>query len=88
MFQVEWKNFFTSITRREYEGGKKMTKKKLEMSGTKEDKDQEKHSLLSTTETDAPIDPEMPPLEDTDAPTRPKQFKSKKPTPRKHHLKR
>ena len=88
LFQVEWKKFFTSITGCEYEGGKKMTKKKLEMSGTKEDKDQEKHSPSSTTETDAPIDPEMPPLEDTDTPTRPKQFKFKKPTPRKHYLKK
>ena len=39
----------------------------------------------STTQTEAPIDAEMPPLEDADAPMRPKQFKFKKPTPTKKH---
>ena len=57
-----------------------MTKKKLKTSDTKEDRDKSKEST-STTQTD----PEMPPLEDTDALTRPKQFKSKKPTPTKKH---
>ena len=84
LFQVERKKFFTSITGHEYEGGKKMMKKKLETSDTKEDRDKSKEST-STTQTEAPIDPEMPPLEDTDAPTRPKQFKFKKPTPTKKH---
>ena len=66
-----------------------MTKKKLKMMGTKEDKDQEKESRpSSTTETEAPVDPEMPPLEDTDEPMKPKQFKFKKPTPTKKHYKK
>ena len=69
LFQVERKKFFTSITRREYEGGKKMMKKES----------------TSTIQTEAPIDPGMPPLEDADAPMRQKQFKFKKPTPTKKH---
>ena len=80
LFQVERKKFFTSITRREYKGGKKITKKKLETSDTKEDRDKSKEST-STTQTD----PEMPSLEDADPPTRPKQFKFKKLTPTKKH---
>ena len=80
LFQVERKKFFTSITGREYEGGKKMTKKKLKTSDTKEDRDKSKEST-STTQTD----PEMSPLEDADALMRPKQFKFKKPTPTKKH---
>ena len=84
LFQVERKKFFTSITEREYEGGKKMMKKKLETSDTKEDRDKSKEST-STTRTEAPIDPEMTPLEDADALTRPKQFKFKKLTPTKKH---
>ena len=78
LFEVERKNFFTSITGCEYEGGKKTTKKKTETSATKEE---------STSPSQ--IDPEMPPLEDVDAPTRPKQFKFKKPIPtKKHHQKK
>ena len=84
LFQVERKKFFTSITEHEYEGGKKMTKRKIKTSDTKEDKNKSKEST-STTQTEIPIDPEMPPLEDTDAPMRPKQFKFKKPTPTKKH---
>ena len=80
LFQVERKKFFTSITGREYEGRKKMTKKKLETSDTKEDRDKSKEST-STIQTD----PEMPPLEDADAPTRPKKFKFKKLAPTKKH---
>ena len=80
LFQVERKKFFTSITRHEYEGGKKMTKKKLETSEPKEDRDKSKEST-SITQTD----PEMPPLKDADALTRLKQFKFKKPTPTKKH---
>ena len=76
LFQVERKKFFTSITRCEYEGGKKMTKKKVETSDTKEAKES-----TSPTQTD----PEMPPLEDKDAPTRLKQFKFKKPIPTKKY---
>ena len=83
LFQVERKKFFTSITGHEYEGGKKMTKKKFETSDTKEDSKSKEST--STTLTETPIDPEMPPLEDEDAPTRPKQFKFKKPTPTKKH---
>ena len=57
-----------------------MTKKKVERLDTKEAKE-------STSPT--PTDPEMPPFEDEDAPTRPKQFKFKKPIPtKKHHQKK
>ena len=78
LFEVERKKFFTSITSHEYEGGKKGTKKKIETSDTKEE-----------PTSPSQIDPEMPPLEDVDAPTRPKQFKFKKPTPtKKHHQKK
>ena len=80
LFQVERKKFFTSITGPEYEGGKKMMKKKVKTLDTKEAKES-----TSPTQTD----PEMPPLEDKDAPTRPKQFKFKKPIPtKKHHQKK
>ena len=84
LFQVERKKFFTSITGREYKGGKKMMKKKFETSDTKENRDKSKEST-STTQTETPIDQEMPPLEEEDAPTRPKQFKFKKLTPTKKH---
>ena len=53
-----------------------MTKKKVETSDTKEAT--ESTSLSQT-------DPEMSLLEDEDAPTRPKQFKFKKPIPTKKH---
>ena len=80
LFQVERRKFFTSITSREYKGGKKMTKKKVETLDTKEAKE-----LTSPSQTD----PEMPPLEGKDAPTRPKQYKFKKPIPtKKHHQKK
>ena len=84
LFQVERKKFFTSITRREYEGGKKTTKKKLDMTKT----DQEKDQPSSSTQTEEQIDPNMPPLEDEDAPTRPKHFKFKKLTPKTHYKKK
>ena len=45
LFQVERKKFFTSITGCEYKGGKKMTKKKLKTSDTKEDRDKSKESM-------------------------------------------
>ena len=83
LFQVERKKFFTSITGREYEGGKKMTKKKFITWDTKEDSKSKEST--STTQTETLIDPEMPPLEDEDAPTRPKEFKFKKLTPTKKH---
>ena len=80
LFQVERKKFFTSITGHEYEGGKKMTKKKVKTSDTKEAKE---------STSPGQTDPEMPPFEDEDAPTRPKQFKFKKPIPtKKHHQKK
>ena len=80
LFEVERKKFFTSITGREYEGGKKMTKKKAKTMDTKQAKES-----TSPSQTD----PEMPPLEGVDAPTRPKQFKFKKPIPtKKHHQKK
>ena len=57
-----------------------MTKKKTKTSDTKEAKE-------STSPSQ--IDPGMPPLEDVDTPTRPKQFKIKKPIPtKKHHQKK
>ena len=78
LFEVERKKFFTSITGCEYEGGKKTIKKKTKTLDTKEE---------STSPSQ--IDPEMPPLEDVDAPTRPKQFKFKKLIPtKKHHQKK
>ena len=51
LFQVERKEFFTSITGHEYKVGKKMTKKKVKTSDTKEAKE-----LTSPSQTD----PEMP----------------------------
>ena len=42
-----------------------MMKKKLETSDTKEDRDKSKEST-STTQREAPIDPEMPPLQRQD----------------------
>ena len=57
-----------------------MTKKKVKTSDTKEAKES-----TSPSQTD----PEIPPLEDNDAPTRQKQFKFKKPIPTKtHHQKK
>ena len=80
LFEVGRKKFFTSITSREYEGGKKTTKKKTKTSDTKEAKE-------STSPSQ--IDSDMPPLEDVDTPTRPKQFKFKMPIPtKKHHQKK
>ena len=76
---MEWKKFFTSITGHEYEGEKKTTKKKLDVTSP----DQEKDQPSSITHAEEQIDPDMPPLEDEEAPTRPKHFKFKKPTPRK-----
>ena len=40
LFEVERKKFFTSITGHEYEGGKKMTKKKTETSDPKRQRNQ------------------------------------------------
>ena len=78
LFEVERKKFFTSITGHEYEEGKKVTKKKTETSDTKEE-----------PTSPSQIDPEMPTLEDVDSPTRPKQFKFKKPiSTKKHHQKK
>ena len=77
LFEVERKKNFTSITGHEYKGGKKATKKKTKTSDTKEE-----------TTSPSQIDPEMPPLEDVDAPSRPKQFKFKKPPTKKHHQKK
>ena len=64
LFQVERKKSFTSITGREYEGGKKQTKaektKLVETSKEKTTPGQEEPKPTAATE----IDPEMPPLED------------------------
>ena len=55
-----------------------MTNKKAETLDTKEAK-----------ESTSPSQTEMPPLEDVDTPTKPKQFKFKKPIPtKKHHQKK
>ena len=85
LFQVERKKFLTSITRQEYELGKKPTKAdKLKMAGTKEDKDEEKVQTLGKEESQpsqpmstSEIDPEIPPLEDI--PTPKKRLKLKDP---------
>ena len=64
LFQVERKKFFTSITGREYEAGKKQTKaektKLAETSKEKTTSGQEEPQPNATTE----VDPKMPPLED------------------------
>ena len=67
LFQVKRKRFFTSITGREYDPGRKPTKsEKLKTSPTKKDTSTEKHTeepqpcQPTTTE----VDPKMPPLED------------------------
>ena len=66
LFQVERKKFFTSITGREYDPGKKPTKsEKLKPSPKKatstEKQAEEPQPSQSTT---AEVDPKMPPLED------------------------
>ena len=84
--EVKRKKFFTSITGKEYEAGKKQTKaEKTKMAGTtnkeKTTSGQEKPQPTATTE----VDPEMPPLEDI----RPKKkFRSKDPdsTPWSKHF--
>ena len=86
LFQVERKNFFTSITGREYEAGKKQTKaEKTKMAATTEKEKtnpgQEEPQPTAATE----VDPEMPPLEDI----RPKKkfgFKDPDSTPQSKHL--
>ena len=64
LFQVKRKKFFTSITGREYEAGKKQTKaektKLAETSKEKTTSGQEEPKPTATTE----VDPKMPPLED------------------------
>ena len=66
LFQVKRKKFFTSITGREYEPGKKQTKEeKTELAETSKEKTTSGHKEpqpepMTTTE----VDPEMPPLED------------------------
>ena len=89
LFAVKQKKFFTSVTRRVYEGGQKMSKtRKLDLdksSDTKEDKDKEKASPAkqeppTSASDDQEIDPEMPELEDTEPP-KPKRFRFKKPQP-------
>ena len=66
-FKSREKSFFTSITGREYDPGRKPSKsEKLKTSPTKKDTSTEKHteepqpSQPTTTE----VDPEIPPLED------------------------
>ena len=66
LFQVERKKYFTSITGREYDPGKKPTKsEKLKTSpkkdtSTKKQTEEPQPSQSTTSEGD----PEMPPLED------------------------
>ena len=79
LFQVKRKKFFTSITGRKYDPGKKPTKsEKLKTSPTKKDKSTEKHAdeLQSSQQPAATeVDPKMPPLEDIT----PKKFRFKAP---------
>ena len=66
LFQVERKKFFTSITGREHEPGKKQTKaEKTKLAETPKEKTTSEHKEPQpepTTTTE--VDPEMSPLED------------------------
>ena len=65
LFQVKRKKFFTSITGREYDPGKKTTKsEKLKTSPTMKDTSTEKHTEEQQPSTITEVDPDMPPLED------------------------
>ena len=86
LFQVERKKFFTSITGREYEAGKKQTKaEKTKMAETtakeKATPGQEEPQPTAATE----VDPEMPPLEDI-RPKKKFRFKDPESTPRSKHF--
>ena len=90
LFQVERKKFFTSITRREYDPGKKPTKsEKLKTSPTKKDKSTEGHAdeLQPSQQPAAPeVDPKMPPLEDITTPKKKFRFKAPDSTPWSKHF--
>ena len=62
LFQIKRKKFFTSITGRKYEVGKKQTKaEKTKMAGTTESKDKEKITPgYKGPQPTNEIDPEMP----------------------------
>ena len=85
LFQVERKKFFTSITGREYETGKKQTKaEKTKLAETSKEKTtpgQEEPQPTATTE----VDPEMPPLEDI-RPKKKFRFKDPDSTPQSKHF--
>ena len=96
LFTVKQKKFFISVTSREYEGGRKLSKvRKLDLDkplDTKGDKDKENNASPVKQEppTSANDDQEMPELEDAEPP-KPKKFHFKKPQPaqgRKHFSKK
>ena len=65
LFQVERKKFFTSITGREYEAGKKQTKaEKTKMAGTTDKEKTTPGQEESQQPAAKEVDPKMPPLED------------------------
>ena len=84
LFQVEWKKFFTSVTGREYDPGKKPTKaEKLKMS-SQEGKAEQKTPAAEKEDHPTPmpeVDPQMPPLEDVTPATPRKSLGSKPQTP-------
>ena len=88
-FKSRGKKFFTSITRCEYDPGKKPTKsEKLKTSPTKKDKSTEKHAdepQPSQPNTTTEVDPKMPPLENI-RPKKKFRFKDPDSTPRSKHL--
>ena len=91
LFQVERKKFFTSITGREYEAGKKQTKaEKIKMAGTTDSKHKEKTQTLGQEEPQptAEIDPEMPPLEDVTEPKKRLRFRPQNRFPGQNIFKR
>ena len=86
LFQVERKKFFTSITGREYEAGKKQTKaEKTKMAGTtgkeKTTPGQEEPQPTAATE----VHSKMPPLEDI-GPKKKFRFKDPDSTPWSKHF--
>ena len=96
LFAVKRKKFFTSVTSREYEGGRKLSKvRKPDLDkhpDTKGDKNKEnnaspvKQEPPKSANDDQEIDPKMPDLKYAEPP-KPKKFHFKKPQPaqgRKH----
>ena len=83
LFQVERKKFFTSVTGREYDPGKKPTKAEKLKTSSQEGKAEQK---MPVAEKDHPtptpeVDPQMPSLEDVTPATPKKKFRFKAPDP-------